>query len=197
MPFPVWLDRRIDALLPAAPPANARGQTRAFQLATPAPPAHPPQSAPPARAPQKGAPVREQQATRERQAIGTIQDRIDDVIVACAEREQGQRGEQDRDDGEEDGQLSTMAASDAGTNEELDSALIAALLGQTEDSGMFEVILPGGETLGVAVDVRPEAVDYLLTPASPRLASHLRERQMELAGQLGRQMGRSVRITVL
>jgi len=202
--LPVALDRRIDALLPGAAPAGARAaQARRAPLATPTPPPpapnRPAQPTPPAvmhRPPRKpgerAAPPREtqrepQQAEAERHD-GALR------VAAAGEREQGRGGDCDDNDGAD---VAGAAAGDAATEDELDSQLLSALLAQSHESGMFEVLLPGGETLGVAVDVRPEAVDYLLTPPSAGLAAQLRGRQMELAGQLGQRIGRSVRITVL
>ncbi|GGZ01636.1 hypothetical protein GCM10007388_39200 [Pseudoduganella plicata] len=138
------------------------------------------------------APLRE--GTRESQE--TAPDwRCDGVRVEARGERQQSRG--DSDSQSEGSDIATAAAGEAATEDELDSQLITALLAQSHDSGMFEVLLPGGETLGVAVDVRPEAIDYLLTPPSAGLAAQLRGRQMELAGQLGQRIGRSVRITVL
>lgn len=205
--FSLGLDRRIDALLPASPqrPTQARPEARRAQLATPAPP--PPAVRPnqPAvavmaaraqrRQTERTAPGREGQSQREREHIGDTSEGRDHGVPVSprGQRDQGQRGQDDN----QETSFASAVAGDAGAHEELDAALIAALLAQSHDSGMFEVLLPGGDTLGVAVDVRPEAVDYLLTPASERVATHLRGRQMELAGQLGQRIGRSVRVTVL
>lgn len=200
--LPMGLDPRIDSLLPgvSAQAARKRQETRTAQLATPAAaqpsvrPAQPPPSAQavkvPRRPPERPAPL-----AREREPIGAAVEGREHGIpaVACREREQERGGEQ----GEEGTSLGSVAAVDSEEQEELHSALIAALLGHAHESGMFEVLLPGGEALGVAVDVRPGAIDYLLTPASERTATQLRGRQMELAGQLGQRIGRSVRVTVL
>lgn len=208
---PVWLDRRIDALLPASPQAGARAaqaraEARRAQLATPAPPtppvrpgqpAAPVMAARPQRRPgEKVATGREGQAPREPQQAASEERADAPAIAPCGERQRGQGDEDESEDGGIAG-AGVDDAGDAGAQQELDSQLVAALLVQSHDSGMFEVLLPGGDTLGVAVDVRPDAVDYLLTPASDRLAAQLRSRQMELAGQLGQRIGRSVRLTVL
>jgi len=208
MPYPIGmpmaLDRRIDALLPGAAPAGARAaQARRAQLATPTPPppaVRSPQAAPtpaalhrPLRKPgERIAPPREGPREPQEAALDWCGDVL--PVLAAGEREQGRGGDSDDSDGAD---VAGAAAGDAATEDELDSQLLSALLAQSHESGMFEVLLPGGETLGVAVDVRPEAVDYLLTPPSAGLAAQLRGRQMELAGQLGQRIGRSVRITVL
>jgi hypothetical protein len=200
--FSPGLDRAIEALLPAARPTPARPAARRAELATPTPPAPPPRSAQPQapvivarpqrRLADKPAPGRDAPPSRE---LEDAAERRGDglAIAACREREQGSG---DNEDGDGTPAASEVSA-DMGMQDELDSALLAALLAQGPDSGMFEVLLPGGDSLGVAVDARPEAIDYLLTPASERLGEQLRGRQMELAGQLRQRIGRSVRVTVL
>lgn len=199
--FSPALDRGIEALLPAARPAQARPQARRAELATPAPPTPPrptqPQASaivarPQRRPAEKAAPGRDAPPSREQEQAA--ERRGDGLAIApCREREQGSG---DGEDGDGTPAASEVNA-DMGMQDELEGALLAALLAQGPDSGMFEVLLPGGDTLGVAVDARPEAIDYLLTPASERLGEQLRGRQMELAGQLRQRIGRSVRVTVL
>jgi hypothetical protein len=201
--FPVALDRRIDALLPGSTPAGGRSSPpRRAQLATPAPPPPPGRPAQPAVAPVMHRPPRKpgervappREAPREPQQASPDWHGDSLRVTASGEREQGRGGDGDDSDGTD---IATGAAGETAADGELDSHLVATLLDQSRESGMFEVLLPGGETLGVAVDVRAEAVDYLLTPPSAGLAAQLRGRQMELAGQLGQRIGRSVRITVL
>ncbi|WUR13063.1 hypothetical protein E7V67_025800 [[Empedobacter] haloabium] len=200
--FSLSLDRGIEALLPAARPAPARLPARRAELATPAPPAPPARPSQPhapaivarpqRRPADKPPPGRDAPPSREQEeAAGRRADGL--AVAPCREREQGSG---DGEDGDGTPAASEVSA-DLGTQDELEGALLAALLAQGPDSGMFEVLLPGGDTLGVAVDVRPEAIDYLLTPASERLGEQLRGRQMELAGQLRQRIGRSVRVTVL
>lgn len=200
--LPMGLDPRIDSLLPGAQThaTRKRQETRTAQLATPAAaqpavrPAQPAQAAQTIKV-QRRTPERPAPLAREREPLGAaVEEREHGILaVACREREQERGGDQ----GEHGTSLASVAAADSEEQEELHSALIAALLGHAHESGMFEVLLPGGETLGVAVDVRPGAIDYLLTPASEQTATRLRGRQMELAGQLGQRIGRSVRVTVL
>lgn len=202
--FSFSLDRGIEALLPAARPMPARRAARRAELATPTPPAPPPArpAQPPvptavARQPlrrpaDKPAPGPEAPASHE--PLDAAEQRNEGIaILACREREQGTGGDDDGDDTP----LAPEVAGDMARQDDLEGALVAALLAQGPDSGLFEVLLPGGETLGVAVDARPECIDYLLTPASAHLGEQLRGRQMELAGQLRQRIGRSVRVTVL
>jgi len=71
------------------------------------------------------------------------------------------------------------------------------LLPMTSDNGIFEVDLPGGETMGVVVNVQPAQVSFLLSPSSAKLGEQLRPQQMELARHLERRIHRNVKITVL
>lgn len=70
-------------------------------------------------------------------------------------------------------------------------------LASKTDSGIFEVLLPDGESLGVAVDVRAAGIGFLLSPASDKLRTRLQNQQMELEDVLKRHMGRSVKIAIL
>ena len=139
---------------------------------------------------------RDGQLQRERETLDSALSGNDGALPAnpCKERERGEGG-----DGEDDeaADLAAAKACAADSQDDLDPALIAQLAAHAADSGMFEVLLPGGDTLGVSVHVRSHAIDYLLTTASERVATQLRARQMELAGQLGQRIGRSVSVTVL
>lgn len=70
-------------------------------------------------------------------------------------------------------------------------------LAQMTDSGIFEVLLPGGESLGVAVDVRAAGIGFLLSPSGDKLRTRLQMQQTELEDVLKRRMGRSVKIAIL
>jgi hypothetical protein len=65
------------------------------------------------------------------------------------------------------------------------------------NDGIFEVILPSGATLGVAVSTQASAVRFLLSTSGSGLATQLRRQRMELEGRLERRMGRHVMLTVL
>jgi hypothetical protein len=80
------------------------------------------------------------------------------------------------------------------------SAFVASLgeaLPDGAESGIFEVALPDGSSMGVAVNSQPALVSYLLNPLTPQLASDLRQQRMELEGRLARRISRNVRIAVL
>jgi hypothetical protein len=70
-------------------------------------------------------------------------------------------------------------------------------LAQMTDSGIFEVLLPDGESLGVAVDVRAAGIGFLLSPSGDKLRTRLEMQKMELEGVLKQRMGRSVKIAIL
>lgn len=78
-----------------------------------------------------------------------------------------------------------------------DAQDIVAVLPAGDCSGIFEVQLPGGETMAVAVDAGPAAVAYHLKPASKVLAERLRGQQKELSAQLERRIGKDVTLTIL
>lgn len=65
------------------------------------------------------------------------------------------------------------------------------------NDGIFEVILPSGAVLGVAVSTQASAVRFLLSTPGSGLANQLRRQRMELEGRLERRMGRHVMLTVL
>ena len=64
-------------------------------------------------------------------------------------------------------------------------------------NGIFEVILPDGETLGVAVNQSDKATAILLTPSSRQLGERLKGKRTELERRLARHIGRDVSLAVL
>lgn len=88
-------------------------------------------------------------------------------------------------------------AADGAHPDDLSPAALAALLPGAQASGVFEVVLPDGDTLAVVVDAGPQVVSYLLQAGSEQLAARLQRGQMELTAQVERRIGRSVRLTVL
>ncbi|MGZ5801331.1 MAG: hypothetical protein ACXWJK_18180 [Burkholderiaceae bacterium] len=91
------------------------------------------------------------------------------------------------------GDAASIAASQAAAE---DMALSDELAKMT-DSGIFELLLPDGASLGVAVDVRTSGVGFLLSPSSDNLRTQLQTQQMELEGSLKRRMGCNVKIAIL
>lgn len=71
------------------------------------------------------------------------------------------------------------------------------LLPMTGDNGIFEVSLPGGETMGVVVNAQPALVSFLLSPSTEKMRMQLLPQKMELEGHLERRIHRNVKITVL
>lgn len=71
------------------------------------------------------------------------------------------------------------------------------LLPTDGDSGIFELIMPGGERLGVVADVNPGRASFLLSTSSDRLRQMLGRRRMELEGGLAQRMGRDVSLAVI
>ncbi|MFC7518731.1 hypothetical protein ACFQUU_27340 [Herbaspirillum sp. GCM10030257] len=86
----------------------------------------------------------------------------------------------------------------AGLDSDLDCGTLAdELLPMTADDGIFEILMPNGGTLGVAVSIQSAQVRLLLSPSDPKLGERLRRKKMELEGVLGRRMEKDVDITVL
>lgn len=77
------------------------------------------------------------------------------------------------------------------------AALADELAPLGSNDGIFEVILPSGAVLGVAVSTQASAVRFLLSTPGSGLAAQLRRQRMELEGRLERRMGRHVTLTVL
>lgn len=92
--------------------------------------------------------------------------------------------------------LSEMTGAGA-LDDPLDCAELSNLLPSGGNDGIFDVILPSGDRLGVVVSGRPSSLSYLLSPSSEKLASRLRRQRMELEGRLERLTHRNVNITVL
>ena len=85
------------------------------------------------------------------------------------------------------------AAPEAG----FDCDLLLGLLPGDGDSGIFELLLPGGERLAVVADISRRQANFLLTPSSERLRQQINKAKMELEKGLAQRMDRHVRLTVL
>ena len=77
------------------------------------------------------------------------------------------------------------------------TGLIDELAPLAENDGLFEVLLPDGETVSVAVTTSSARVRFLLSTTSAGLGAQLRRRRMELEQHLGRRIGRDVALAVL
>lgn len=87
---------------------------------------------------------------------------------------------------------------EAGFDSSMDSVTLANnLYGIAGEKGIFEVMMPNGQKMGVAVDAQPDQVSYLLTPSNEELDKKLRRHRMELEGRLERRIEKTVKITVL
>ncbi|EJN02946.1 hypothetical protein [Herbaspirillum sp. YR522] len=80
---------------------------------------------------------------------------------------------------------------------ELDLDMLLDLLPNEGESGIFELIMPDGDRLGVVADLDARQATFLLTPSSERLRGLLNKRKMELEKGLAQRMDRYVGVTVL
>lgn len=89
---------------------------------------------------------------------------------------------------------SECIATISGMGEEL--SLIDSL-SQITEQGIFELLLPEGESLAVALDMRAGGMTFLLSGSSAALNARLQQQKMELEGVLRQRIGSAVTITVL
>lgn len=84
-------------------------------------------------------------------------------------------------------------------DDDLDTAELARMLPTTGNDGIFEVILPTGDRMGVVVNgqASSSSLSYLLSPATEKFGSKLRKQKMELEERVGLLTHRNVNITVL
>ncbi|HWW05973.1 hypothetical protein [Collimonas sp.] len=131
----------------------------------------------------------------------SAQDRADDSCcglfsgLALTDQQGQSAGGQD-DGGTESGKAAEAGDVEAG-EAALDAEELLDLLPAGGDSGIFEVLLPGGETLGVAVDLHPASASYLITAGSDKTRSMLRAKKMELEQGLQRRMHRNIELAIL
>ncbi|HYD63139.1 MAG TPA: hypothetical protein VEC35_22485 [Noviherbaspirillum sp.] len=124
----------------------------------------------------------------------------DDARAVCVPAGPGWRENDGGDSQSSDEQTGSDACGAAASACEaaFDAASLAdelAPLGSND--GIFEVILPSGAVLGVAVSKQASAVRFLISTPGSGLANQLRRQRMELEGRLERRMGRHVMLTVL
>jgi hypothetical protein len=65
------------------------------------------------------------------------------------------------------------------------------------NDGLFEVLLPGGHRLSVAVSSSAQQTCFLLSASSEDVQQRLKRKKMELEQQLQRRIGKAVAVTVL
>lgn len=104
------------------------------------------------------------------------------------------RGGDGHGGGGHDGCTETGAAEEGG---DCDAEALLDLLPSDGQSGIFEILLPNGERMGVMVDVRETSASFLLSPSGERLRNLLRKKRMELEEGLARRMDKYVRLAVL
>lgn len=102
-----------------------------------------------------------------------------------------------RGDGHDDGQQTGLAPPAASGGDPFDSDMLLDLLPTDGDSGIFEILLPNGDKLGVMADVSRNSASFLLSAGGDKLRDWLRRKQMELQTGLMRRMSRPVRLAVL
>lgn len=190
------------------PPAQARNDDPAPPVRRPAPPRQPPKAPahapPPASAPPP-APAATRARTREAQARDVRQadqrrdhaqaDSQASVLDAFGAPRTPYRG------GEREGagagaSGATGAAGAAGAFH-ADADLEAGLHALDGQQGIFELLLPGGQALGVVVQSAPGGVHFLLSAGGGPLEQRLRQNKMELERRLQQRMQKDVRVAVL
>lgn len=82
-------------------------------------------------------------------------------------------------------------------DEPLDCLTLAKLLPNGANNGIFEVIFPTGDRLGVVVNGQGSSLSYMLSPSNQKFSSKLRRQKMELEERLEQLTHRNVNITVL
>ncbi|MBP0597313.1 hypothetical protein J8I26_04305 [Herbaspirillum sp. LeCh32-8] len=122
-------------------------------------------------------------------------------LLLVVDGQGGQRGQGGGggNDGEEQaggaGGASVHGTVDAAA--ELDCALLAASMPVPGEEGIFDVLLPCGARLGVAVDIGQRSTSILLMPSTERLRAQIKKKKTELENRLAQRMETPVRLTVL
>lgn len=98
----------------------------------------------------------------------------------------------------EDGRFAASESKEiAAAQAALDIDAIVDVLPKDKSSGIFEILMPNGDQLGVVISEQTSGLAYLLSPSSEKLEKQLRQHKMELETRLGRLTHRNVNITVL
>jgi hypothetical protein len=194
---------------PERPPATPAAPVPAspFVLPQAVPTGGKPAGAADARAPRIPAKSGDAQAASNRWGVADGEDEPDrtaDEPAGGSDRPLSVNERSAPQDQQPDEDRSAPSPAGAGATASVTGALAAAEdfslsdeLAQMSDSGIFEVLLPDGESLGVAVDVRATGIGFLLSPSGDKLRTRLQTQQMELEDVLKRRMGRSVKIAIL
>ena len=196
------LDPLVTALLTSPPPPPKRPRPRSVQFVSAhAPPSQPLQPARPA--PLRASPRAADDRDPRRLARGEQQGGDKDGWIAAympgsLDRSGGGNGDGDggQDERQGDGERCTTVLA-AGDEADYSDDLILGLLPAPQSSGIFEVLFPDGDTMGVMVDVGTDSASFMLAPGTQGLRNLLRRRQMELEQGLARRMSKYVRLTVL
>jgi len=99
--------------------------------------------------------------------------------------------------GDGEGGYGQEQLSATGLGSDMDTEALLDLLPIGGDSGIFEVLLPDGQHIGVVTDVRDSLASFLLTTGNDKLRSQLQRKRVELESGLVRRMSRQVRLAVL
>ncbi|MET3133330.1 hypothetical protein AAKU55_003620 [Oxalobacteraceae bacterium GrIS 1.11] len=192
-----------------APPAPAPLRRRA------APPPFAPRAplAPPAQAPANVAAPRPKARPAPRPKAGQPLTRTSLAGLLAGARlpaEEGPRGERSGPleqaeaaepcDPDEQAGLETDAARAPATSADAaldDEQLEAGLHGLHEQQGIFELLLPDGQSIAVVVNNSPSKLSFLLSASDRALGQRLQEKKMELEQRLQRRIARNVEIAVL
>ncbi|WP_443112992.1 hypothetical protein [Herbaspirillum seropedicae] len=214
-PLSLSLSLASEASLPSAPPTPKPARLKL----PPRPPVAPSTTAEEARpAPRPVQPQRAQRNAAHAQAAPRTAPRAPgerETRTASAEQERspaglpllltvdGQGGQRGEGGGGSEGDEQSGGTGAAGLRGvpddmgDLDCALLAEAMPPAGASGIFEVLLPCGSRLGVAVDIGPRYTSLLLMPSTERLRTQIKKKRRELENTLAQRMETSVRLTVL
>lgn len=176
------------------PPYAPRAQP---QAGTPTPAPAPARNA----APQARARTREAQASRQTELRhdhpGNEQAGLNvHVSTPAALREPCADGGDDGS-GAQAGPAGAMSAGEASADFDAQAEIEAGLHGLGGRQGIFELLLPGGQSIGVVVQSAPGSIHFLLSAGGGVLEQRLRKNRMELERRLQQRMQKDVRIALL
>lgn len=77
------------------------------------------------------------------------------------------------------------------------AAAVDMLAPMSENDGMFEIIMPNGQNVGVVVSATADEVAFLLNPSDNGLGERIRRHKKALERSLGVRIGKLVRLAVL